>query len=193
MLSFYKFYEKLNLLESKISEDALWKYYYHIAENPNLDDLKTFFKMMEKKYSDVRMTGLLNDFLGGITHKIIPKLSVADQEEAKKTIENLKLHPEDNHTLIRLGHKKFDNFHEFEEYISNSIESNYPSMAAKVAMRPEYEYWWEMISNDMKKAFHKALITEKKRQDSQPNIGDMIRNAIRGKPEEDGSKGWDSV
>ena len=80
-----------------------------------------------------------------------------------------------------------------EEYISNSIESKYPSMAAKVAMRPEYEYCWEMISNDMKKAFHKALITEKKRQDSQPNIGDMIRNAIRGKPEEDGSKGWDSV
>jgi len=193
MISFYEFYNKLILLETTISEDALWKYIHHIEKNPNLEDLKTFLKMMEKKYSGAKMTGLLNDFFGSITHSIIPKLSKADQEEAKKTIKNLKLHPEDNYSLIKLGYKKFDNFHEFEEYISKSIESGYPSSAAKISMDPEYQYWWEMISLDMKKDFRNALIAEKKRNDNQSSISDMLRNAIRGNPEKDETKGWDSV
>ena len=48
MLSFYKFYDKLNLVETKVDEDTLWKYYEYVRKNPNLDDLKTLLAMLEK-------------------------------------------------------------------------------------------------------------------------------------------------
>lgn len=189
MLSFYKFYDKLNLVETKVEEDTLWKYYEYVKNNPNLDDLKTLLAMLEKKYTGVDATGTFADFFGGIIHAIIPKLPTSDQEEAKKIIANLKVHPRTELKLRVQGHKGFDNLQEFEDFISKSIEKEWASSAIKVAMRPENKYWWEMTSPDMKEALRDAIVDQHERNINQPSIADMLKKHLREKPE----TGWEST
>ena len=183
MLNFYKLYGKV-LSETIADKDALWNYFNFIKTNPNVDDLRTLVKMIEKKYHDTENTGMIADFLGSIKSNIIPNLSETDQEEAQRIISGLKVHPRTELYMLMHGHKKFNNLNDFEEFINKSIERGNATAAVKIAMQPENIYWWEMTSHDIKEELRNAIVAEHERIKNQPSIADIIRKHMKeNKPE----------
>ena len=177
----------LRLIETFASDDTLWKYYYYVDKNPNLDDLKTLLSMMEKTYSGRDATGMIADFLGGISG-IIKKLPEEDQDEARKILHNLKVHPDTDLYMRMNGYRKFHDVQEFEDFIRKAMEKYGASSTAKVVMDSSNKYFWDMTSDDLKRELQEELKKELERRKNQPSIADMIKKSLQEPPQ-----GWDEV
>lgn len=173
------YYQMFKLLEAKASDDVLWKYYYHVEKEPNIDDLRTLISMIEQSYSNEDRTGIIADFLGGINYHIIPKLSQEDQKIAKDLLAKMKVHSRTD-TYMRIhNYKSFDSVQEFEEFILNCIEHYNASSAMKAIQDPANKYWWEMVSDEIKIKLKEALIKEHEKAKTQPSFGKALSDIIK--------------
>ena len=174
-------------MEAVASDDTLWKYYSYVNQNPNLDDLKTLLNMIEKAYVGKDATGMIADFLGGMSG-IIEKLPETDQTEARKILQNLRVHPNTDLYMRMNGHRKFHDIQEFEDFIRSAMERYGASSTSKVVMDPSNKYYWDMTSEELKKELKEELKKELEARKNQPSLGDMIKKSLREPPQ-----GWDQV
>jgi hypothetical protein len=173
-------------METVASDDTLWKYYYYVDKNPNLDDLKTLLNMIEKAYINKEMNPI-SDFLGGISG-IIKKLPEDDQIEARKILQNLKVHPDTDLYMRMNGYRKFRDIQEFEDFIRNAMERYGAYSTSKVVMDPSNKYYWDMTSEELKEELREELKKELEARKNQPSLADMIKKSLREPPQ-----GWDEV
>ena len=169
--------------EAKSTSEGLWKYYNIVEKNPRLDDLQTLLKNIQDTYAGTDSTGMMADFLGGIRHNIIPKLPPQDQQEALRMLQNLKVHSNTELLMKLQGLKKFNDVQEVEEFILNGLKSYGASAVVKVLMNPGNKYWWQMVSDDIKKELTDALKEEERRSRNQKGIGDIMKDYLKN-PEE---------
>jgi hypothetical protein len=183
------FYQMMNLLEAKATDEALWAYYRYVQQNPNFDDLKTLLSMIEQTYSGRDATGMFADFLGGIRSQIIPKLDREEQRQAYDVLSKMQAHPKTDMYMRINNFRKFNDVQEFEEFILQCIENNQPSSAMKVVQNPDNQYWWQMTADDIKEELRDALKREQQRIRNQPTFAQLIQRQLKNQKDDEN---WDA-